>query len=61
MQTLCDLKKKRNVLADRMSQAEKDFEKLRREIQPFVRKRRIRQETSAGKWIESSSLELLNS
>lgn len=61
MQTLYDLKKKRNVLADRMSQAEKDFEKLRREIQPFVRKRRIRQETSAGKWIESSSLELLNS
>ena len=60
MRTLSGSKKKSNAQVARMSDAKKSFLRLEKEIRPFIRKRRIREETSAGKWMESSSLKLLD-
>ncbi len=60
MRTLSDFKKKSNAQVARMTDAERSFQRLEEEIRPFIRKRRLREETSAGRWMESSSLELLD-
>ena len=43
----------------RLKEAEKDFQKMKEELRPFLRPRRIETQTSAGRWIETSSLELV--
>jgi hypothetical protein len=60
METLADLKKKSDAQAARMRDAERDFIRLEKEIRPFVRKQRLRKETSAGRWMESSNLTSLD-
>lgn len=59
MKTLSNSKKK-NAQIVRMKKAERDFLRLEKEIRPFIRKRRLREETSAGRWMESSSIEFLD-
>jgi len=60
MLTLKEIKKQKGPDADRLTEAEKDFRRLQREIQPFLRPRKIRRESSTGRWIDTSSLELLD-
>ena len=60
MKTLSDLKK--NATSDqavRMTDAERDLQRLQDEIRPFIRRRPLCEETSAGRWLESSALSLL--
>jgi len=40
---------------NRFSKAKKDFEKMQKEIAPFVRHRKLIQYSTAGKWNEVSS------
>ena len=44
----------------RLEDAEKSFQKMKEELRPFLRPRRIETHTSAGRWIETSSLELVD-
>ena len=45
--------------AQRFREAEKDFRKIQEELRPFLRQRRIERHTTAGRWVETSSLELI--
>jgi hypothetical protein len=40
----------------RLAEAQSDFQKMQKEIAPFVRVRKVEQLTTAGKWRETSSL-----
>ena len=44
----------------RLEEAEKSFQKMKEELRPFLRPRRIETHTSAGRWIETASLELID-
>lgn len=36
--------------SDRLAAAKKDFEKIEKEISPFIRKRKIRRYSTRGEW-----------
>jgi hypothetical protein len=40
----------------RLLEAKQDFHKMQKEILPFVKRRRFKQYSTAGKWRETSSL-----
>lgn len=50
----------KNDAQKRLRDAEKSFEKMQEELRPFVRQRRVVRHSSAGRWIETSSLELVD-
>jgi hypothetical protein len=60
MSNLQEQKQKKSLGASRLAAAKRDFRKMQREIEPFLRPRKIRIESSAGKWIDTSTLDLLD-
>lgn len=41
---------------ERLIRAEKDFKKIMKEVQPFIRKRKFEEHSTAGEWCDTSNL-----
>lgn len=53
-------KKVKTDTQKRLRDAEKSLQKMQEELRPFVRRRRVQTHSSAGRWVETSSLELVD-
>ena len=60
MTSVVQKKRGRQESQKRFREAEKSLRKMQEELRPFIRPRKIETYTSAGRWIETSSLELVD-
>lgn len=56
---LLEQKRKTDAQTVRIMDAKRDLERLQDEIRPFIRRRPLCDQTSVGKWMESSVLNTL--